>query len=436
MYSLRPLRSWNHFHQASTSFLLYLKTMGGPNDHDSALIDTRHFNDMTRKGRRLEQSLYWSCFKSESEFRVELPLPQSEIADFEYPNMFPSPPSPPAAELLSEHTSPASLHRFVDVNYGTGLHGLARIDTGSSLADDELELRQHSKRLCNEEESWYYYLTEVALRRIGNRVINTFYRQDYSSWMDIKPLVTIALEFDAQVSTWSANLPPAMQHYEISASIRAPSADPLLSDGHSSASKELSWATENRLLEMRSWLYQPFLYYAVHCGYPASFLASPAYAADQFASPRSQPNGCPPATSNIHSILNNEPPPSLLPEDASTLRNMIASGVDCNLKILDARSLLHRHHGLWYDLRSIMTAAIILLALVRSNNAFLIPGGAETLFGSSYGHNRAGDFKVGGKLRRVFGALQYWEDESPDMKRARAVLQELVTETREMLHLT
>jgi len=55
---------------------------------------SRHSSSTDRKSRRLEQSLYWSCFKSECEFRVELPLQQSEISLGEYPDLFPSPPSP------------------------------------------------------------------------------------------------------------------------------------------------------------------------------------------------------------------------------------------------------------------------------------------------------------------------------------------------------
>lgn len=154
------------------------------------------------------------------------------------------------------------------MQYGASMSMLTRVDTTSSITEEDLEIRKHSKRLCNEEESWYYYLTEVALRRIGNRITNTFFRQDYTSWVNIKPLTSIALEFDAQVSSRSANLPDAMKQYETSSSIRAPRFDPLANDRCSSVSKELNWATDNRLLEMRSWLYQPFLYYAIHCGYP------------------------------------------------------------------------------------------------------------------------------------------------------------------------
>ena len=325
MYTLRPLPSWDHFYQASISYQLYLKSLGGPVSGDSTFPHLHHLNGTSRKQRRLEQSLYWSCFKSECEFRVEIPLPQSEIANYEYPNMFPSPPSPasPAVtEATDGGTTPSSMHHFFDVQYGASLQMLTRIDTASSLTEEDLEIRQHSKKLCNEEESWYYYLTEVALRRIGNRIINTFFRQDYTSWVNIKPLTSIALEFDAQVSSWSANLPPAMQQYETSSSIRAPRFDPLANDRHSSVSKELSWATDNRLLEMRSWLYQPFLYYAIHCGYPRDPVTYPPVMA-----PGYQPSTS--SSSNIRNLLN-DPSPALGNEDTNTLQQMIASGIGKN----------------------------------------------------------------------------------------------------------
>src|SRR5271155_2644460 len=73
----------------------------------------------------------------------------------------------------------------------------------------------------------------------------------------------------------------------------------------------------------------------------------------------------------------NDPAPGFSPEDTKILQTMIALGIETNLKILEVRSLRHRHHGLWYDLRSIMTASLLLLALVRSGNGALIPGGLE-----------------------------------------------------------
>jgi hypothetical protein len=122
---------------------------------------------------------------------------------------------------------------------------------------------------------------------------------------------------------------------------------------------------------------------------------------------------------------------------------MIALGIETNLKILEVRSLRHRHHGLWYDLRSIMTASLLLLALVRSGNGGLIPGGLEELVGhhpellvaGAGGHMNgdAGEFEIGGKFKMVFKAFEFWADESPDLRRAARVLRDLVRETVEMV---
>ena len=248
MYTLRPMLSWQHFHQAAITYQLYLKTTGRLTENlciiDPSCLQPGDFE--ARKLSRLEQRLYWSCFKSETEFRVELPLPQSEIAEYEFPKLFPSPPSPPSPSQASFQEDPVQ----------TAVHMLGSPAIASPQAtrsfplDDAFSIRNHAKRLCREEESWYYYLTEVALRRIGNRIINSFFTSPHQAgWMNIEPYLDIAMEFEAQVSSWYANLPPAMQRYETNYSIRAPRTEKA-----DFVSRELSWATENRLSEMRSWL--------------------------------------------------------------------------------------------------------------------------------------------------------------------------------------
>lgn len=254
MYTLRPMLSWQHFHQASITYQMYLKTTGRLAE-DYSITDAIGLcpgNETARKLARLEQRLYWSCFKSEAEFRVELPLPQSEVAEYDFPRLFPSPPSPPSPLQSSPEIVP---NRFA-------VHMLLSPTAASpeaaqpSQSVETSSIRVHAKRLCREEESWYYYLTEVALRRIGNRIINTFFTSDHQAgWLNIEPYLDIAMEFEAQVSTWYANLPPAMQRYETSSAIRAPVREGLDGSKVDFVSRELSWATENRLSEMRSWLY-------------------------------------------------------------------------------------------------------------------------------------------------------------------------------------
>ena len=399
MYTLRPMLSWQYFHTASVSFQLYLKMHGRVQD-DNTIADPLAYSAASQpKVRQQEQRLFWSAFKSESEFRVELPLPQSEIAEYDFPNLFPSPPSPVAVDgsFAGTAASPMSIDPY------SVLSVRRMISNG-----DEDEIKRHAKKLCNEEESWYYYLTEIALRRIGNRVINTFFRLDKQDWLNIEQHIDVAIEFEVQVSTWQTNLPPAMQKYETNSTIRAPR---VASPGGAEAgyvSRELSWATENRLLEMRHWLYQPFLYYLVH-----------------------QKPAIPP---DVGSITD--------PSDKNQIFwALIARAIDCNLSILETRTLPHRHHGLWFDLRNTLTCSLILLAVVKAGYEVLIPGGRSTLVGNvnsslrNPSHSHSEDMVTNprttladGKLGRVLRQLEIWSHESPDMIRARDMLVMLISQ--------
>lgn len=58
MYALRPLEAWHDFVQASTTYYTYLQgRMRSAASHGDGVQVSRT--------RRLEQRLYWSCFKSE-----------------------------------------------------------------------------------------------------------------------------------------------------------------------------------------------------------------------------------------------------------------------------------------------------------------------------------------------------------------------------------
>lgn len=163
---------------------------------------------------------------------------------------------------------------------------------------------------------------------------------------------------------------------------------------------------------MRSWLYQPFLYYFIHDG---SSLLPPSpldYGADADAiDPMSR-------GAVFHGKEN------LTPEDAAALYHFVMKGIECNLKILDVRSLRHRHHGLWYDMRSVMCASLILLAIVKSNKDAWIPGSVSVLWGAE----KTG--VIGGKIGHVLQEYEFWSTESPDLKRHRDVLVDLTREVQ------
>ncbi|GAM87542.1 hypothetical protein ANO11243_055680 [Dothideomycetidae sp. 11243] len=380
MYTMRPLLAWQHFIQSSNLYQVYDKLHYGPGGRGGQ--EPERTDDRVI---RLEQCLFCSCFKSESEFRVELPLALTEIGSYSFPEMFPSPPTPKEVVEGEYHETDAVSHANTVMS-----------ESGHDNQTDT-SLKYQAKNVYNEEESWYYYLTEIALRRIGNRIVNTFFHQEPTAWLNIVPLLRLALEFDAQVSTWSANLPSAMQHWQMTSTIRDPHLGSLLDGSTNPVLQELSWAIENRLLEVRSWLYQPFMFYLIHHEHV--------------------PGLC--HCSSDASLS----PTEMRGEDAmSPLWRLVTAGVECNLAILDSRTQPHRHHGLWFDLRSTVCASLILVGIVKSGHEACIPGGGSVLWGDGADNRSAA---IGGKIGRVLAHLDFWSGECPEMVRHKEVLEDV-----------
>ncbi|KAF2020421.1 hypothetical protein BU24DRAFT_338474 [Aaosphaeria arxii CBS 175.79] len=271
MYTMRPLSAWQQFRSASTSYRLYL-------DYQSRRRTRRATVPVSTKQRSQEQSLYWSCYKSECEFRIEMNLPDSCLADVRYPDLHPLPPC----------TDPASP---VDDRSNAG---------NTSLSVSKVLGRQE------QENSWFYYLTEITLRRICNSVLNTFYTIDYKEWDDerIPYMARAAIEFEQQLQDWYDGLPLPLQ-YE---SDRMPS-------------EELSWCSRARELEIRLQIYQPFLYFAIH---------------------------------QLHSS-----------SCSSTVLPLAEKALFYCFTIIDALPTRHRHHGSWYATRCNVSASLLILAAVK-----------------------------------------------------------------------
>jgi hypothetical protein len=107
---------------------------------------------------------------------MEICLPAAGLAKVKYPDAFPSPPggSPiasgnPAADATAHDT-----------------------ESPSSMLSPEVE------------NCWSYYLSEIAVRHIMNRVINTFYQNNESSWlsMPIHRMIRMAQELESQLTQW------------------------------------------------------------------------------------------------------------------------------------------------------------------------------------------------------------------------------------------
>lgn len=286
MYTFRPLDAFQSFHQASVKYQIYSKSQKGS---APVLSDT---------SSKIEQALFWSCFKSEwyvpvailrldlahrrySEILSEIDLPSSGVSQLDYVLTFPSPPK-----------------SYMSVESPT-----------SALTKRSREGLYQDRPPHEQEQAWFYYLSEVALRRIGNCILNFFYKDSFESWRecDIPSTIKIADEFFRQLDEWYEGLPIPIG-FNISGSEVLPD-------------EELPYLLYIRLQEIRSWILRPFLFLAIHL---------------------------PPNTP--HRPL---------------LETYVAEALSCCARLIDGNSIIHRHHGTWYMLRLSITSALCLLAAGR-----------------------------------------------------------------------
>lgn len=108
---------------------------------------------------------------------MEISLPPSGLGKVNYPDIFPSPPTGNPG-LIDESGADAAIHQP---------------DSPPSTLTPELE------------NSWGYYLSDIAVRQITNRLINTFYRDSESSWLSvpIDRMIRVAEELELQLTQWS-----------------------------------------------------------------------------------------------------------------------------------------------------------------------------------------------------------------------------------------
>ncbi|KAG4436538.1 hypothetical protein IFR05_007976 [Cadophora sp. M221] len=332
MYTMRPLEAWSAFHQAGSSYSLYLKSQAALQERNNGMdIDA----SLSQLERRLEQRLYWTVLKSECEIRVQLDLPQSGLCKLDYPFLFPSPPSPG-----SPVESPAST---------------------LTTSSQQLQLA--------EEQTWFYYLSEIALRRIENRVLNAFYKEDHPHWLqtDLSVMIAAAEDIEMQMETWYASLPN---------SIRFDSVEDETSD-------ELRFVTHCRSLLIRGLIYRPFLYYAIH-------------------SVNSQTNW----------------------DLCSKVQSFVQKAFDACLACETDIGMTHRHHGTWYSLRESITNSLLLLA-ARAAGLIAFDFQASSSPRPEVISDSQKYLRV---LRVCIEKLRYWEAEAPpDIALSRRIIEELMT---------
>jgi len=132
-------------------------------------------------------------------------------------------------------------------------------------------------------------------------------------------------------------------------------------EGSSDVSDELEFMLHGRVFGFRVLLYRPFLYCAIH--------------------------------STVQDAIH---------QAAVPLAQQCLEACVSGLK----RASLHRHHGAWYVARQSFAWAALLLAAVKSGNLVLPYGWQEG-------------------LAIADGHLEYWEDESSDLKAARQLLSQM-----------
>lgn len=274
---------------------------------------------------------------------MEINLPPSGLAKVAYSDVFPSPPSDhQISHVFNNLASPSSETSHPEV-----------------------------------ERIWSYYLSEIAVRKIGNRIMNCFYQEDAAAWlsMPLHRLTRIAEELELQLSQWYTPTSPA--HFEVLLThirrfenipviLFTPSASSPGDDPQLRVAQELQFVLHARLADFRERIYRPFLYLAIHL-------------------PRNDPA-----------------------QDA--LAPYVQRCVDACLNFLRRGTPRHRHHGTWYENRGMFLKTLLLVAGARSGAVRLPSGWRE-----------GADMCIAG--------FRFWEGEAPDLREAREVLSELLEET-------
>ncbi|KAM3445562.1 hypothetical protein NHJ13734_000263 [Beauveria thailandica] len=160
-YLARPLEAWSLLGSASAKLQLLLMAPGGGGGggHQTELV----------------QRIYWNTLLFESDLLAELDLPHSGAAQFE------------------EHV---------------GLPGGFAGGNGDDDDDDEDEQDRNGRPVCAKDELWYF-LAEIALRRLLNRVSQLLY-SDGAFAKSSNPTPVVA-ELDYQLTQWYEALPAPLQ---------------------------------------------------------------------------------------------------------------------------------------------------------------------------------------------------------------------------------
>lgn len=214
-----------------------------------------------------------------SELRLELNVSETSIWDLTYPAFFPSPPE--------------------------GLRSQREI-------------------------VWYFYLAEIALRRLGNRILN--YNYDTKPSSSLSAVVETVLGFEQQAADWIRSLPQSLE-------LESPSIGE-----ESELHRSLKFILKGHLLDCYEMMYWPFVVAAIN----------------------------PDSTDRT----------STLP--ASTMDALVHKALAICVERIDKneQGFYYRHHGTWLMLRSCTRSAFILLGAARTEKlTLLMPEGWRVAVG-------------------------------------------------------
>ncbi|KXJ88024.1 hypothetical protein Micbo1qcDRAFT_151535 [Microdochium bolleyi] len=170
MCTFQPVRAWRLFVQAVVACQQF-----------EFLADWSGCGFEGRGGdHSLQQAVYWSAWKSERELRGDVHRPDFAVSEHDqdrlYPSFFPTPPAP----------------------------NMALYATNDAMTD------QNQTR---EQTSWYFYLSEISLRRLAARITAetmTMKETHTSRQALLHHMAAVLPSYEAQVAEWQASLPPSL----------------------------------------------------------------------------------------------------------------------------------------------------------------------------------------------------------------------------------
>lgn len=163
--------------------------------------------------QKLVQRAFWSVFKAESELLAELPLRSTGIEDYvRNDSVLPTPPDISTEEYETRGAQYTELHSW------------------------------------QEEQSWFFYLAEISLRRTINDMLWLLISKGESYWLShIDSMEKDYQETERQISAWYAHLPHSIRF-----------------DPAGLAGNEFAFYLQGRFFEWKACALRPFLYYVLH----------------------------------------------------------------------------------------------------------------------------------------------------------------------------